>query len=133
MTEGKANAQSGHAYVDALLHSLSHPDDEIRARAEAYARLRPGTKISLDGGSAADFDLLIAKLRAQGVPHVVIVDRDHVEPPHFDGSPIVTAIGLGPFTRRDTPKCLRLPKWDGGARTRAASSHHQHQENQHAS
>ncbi|MEP3665818.1 MAG: peptidyl-tRNA hydrolase [Roseibium sp.] len=119
MSEGKANAQAGHAYVDALLHSLDHPDPAISARAGAYKALRPGTKICLDGGTEARFFSLIERLRLENIPHVVITDRDHIEPPHFDGSPVVTAIGIGPLTRAATPKFLRKPSlWAGGARHR---------------
>lgn len=119
MSEGKANAQAGHAYVDALLHALDHPNCVTRERAQAYAGLRPGTKICLDGGSLADFDRLLAELDVRGIPHVLIHDQDHVELPDFDGSRIVTAIGIGPISRDARPRSLkRLPMWTGGKRTR---------------
>ncbi|WP_322786334.1 peptidyl-tRNA hydrolase [Leisingera caerulea] len=125
MSEGKSNAQAGHAYVDTLLSSLSHGNTELRANAEGYASLRPGTKVCLDGGSEDRLELLASKLDAAGIPYVRIIDQDHIEPPHFDGSPVLTAIGAGPFTRRDTPKCLRrLPMWTGGARGAAQSFDH---------
>jgi PTH2 family peptidyl-tRNA hydrolase len=120
MSEGKANAQAGHAYVDALLSSLNHFDEDIRSQAAAYASLRPGTKICLDGGSIDNFDRLSAALQARGIPHVTITDSGHIEPPHFDGSPVVTAIGIGPINRKQAPKIMkRLPLWSGGARVRA--------------
>ena len=119
MSEGKANAQAGHAYVDGLLQGLHHTDTLHRDRATAYAGLRPGTKICLDGGSEAAFQQLCARLESEDIPHVLIIDRDHVEAPHFDGGPILTAIGLGPFHRDDAPKFLRKFKlWTGGARNR---------------
>jgi PTH2 family peptidyl-tRNA hydrolase len=122
MSEGKSNAQAGHAYVDALLLSLSQNDPQIRARAEAYAALRPGTKVCLDGGSVAELERLADRLDAAGIPYARIIDRDHVEPPHFDGSPVLTAIGLGPFPKSETPRALRrLSMWRGGARARAES------------
>lgn len=117
MSEGKANAQAGHAYVDALLHSLHHDDHLIQGWARAYAAARPGTKICLDGGSLSDLDRLSQALEAEGLPHIRITDRNHVELPHFDGSPIVTAIGIGPLPRDLRPRALRrLPLWVGGAR-----------------
>lgn len=119
MSEGKANAQAGHAYVDALLNSLHHSDEEFRTQAAAYASLRPGTKICLDGGSIDDFGRLSAALSARGIPHVTITDSGHIEPPDFDGSPVVTAIGIGPIHRKQAPKILkRLPMWTGGSRLR---------------
>ena len=120
MSEGKANAQAGHAYVDALLYSLNHHDTTVRDRAMAYAGLRPGTKICLDGGSHGDFDRLIAELIARDIPHILITDQGHVELPDFDGSPVVTAIGIGPIPRDARPRALkRLSMWTGGARLRA--------------
>lgn len=120
MSEGKANAQSGHAYVDALLLSLSHNNPDIRAAAERYAALTPGTKICLDGGSLERLEQLSVELELAGIPHVRIIDQGHVEPPQFDGSPVLTAIGVGPVSRSDAPKCLRrLPMWSGGARIAA--------------
>lgn len=119
MSEGKANAQAGHAYVDALLHALHHPHSDARERARAYAGLRPGTKICLDGGSPTDFDRLLAELQAREIPHVLIHDQGHVELPDFDGSRIVTAIGVGPLHRDERPRSLkRLSMWKGGRRAR---------------
>ncbi|HDZ53507.1 hypothetical protein LCGC14_0044620 [marine sediment metagenome] len=104
MSQGKANAQCGHAYVAAAIGALGTPEGD------AYARLIPGTKICLDGGSLQKMQLLIEQLSLQGIPCFPIIDRDHVELPDFDGSPILTAIGLGPFTRADTPRALRKLK-----------------------
>jgi len=118
MSEGKANAQSGHAYLDALLHSLGHSDHSVRQAAQDYAQLKPGTKICLDGGPAGGFDRLVCGLVQAGIPFVTITDRDHVELPHFDGNPIVTAIGIGPLSKSEIPPCLkRLKLWKGGARS----------------
>lgn len=120
MSHGKASAQAGHAYVGTLLRSLNHPSASVRTDARAYAMLEPGTKICLDGGSRDAFLRLLARLEAEAVPHVLIIDRDHVELPDFDGSPVMTAIGIGPLYRNETPPFLRrLPLWTGGPGTRA--------------
>lgn len=125
MSEGKANAQSGHAYVNALLHALSSNHPEHRMAAEAYAALCPGTKICLDGGSEADLDRLCEALCGLSIPHIRIHDQDHVEPPHFDGSRILTAVGIGPIPRDLAPKILRrLRLWAGGARANASLISH---------
>lgn len=109
MSPGKAAAQAGHAWVDAL---LSEPDSHL---AVAYRALRPGTKLTLDGGGEERLLALSRRLLAEGVPHVLIHDRDHVEPPDFDGSRILTALGAGPFPKGAEPVCLRrLPLWRGG-------------------
>lgn len=110
MSSGKAMAQAGHAYVDALMSGIAsgHPDSI------AYASERPGTKITL----AADIETIIAMARtleAHSIPHALIVDSGHIEPPAFDGKPIVTALGVGPLlTARSRKLMRRLPLWKGG-------------------
>lgn len=109
MSPGKAAAQAGHAWVDVL---LSHPDWPHTA---PYARLRPGTKLTLDGGCADSLLRMAERLDIAGLPHSLIYDESHVEPPHFDGSRILTALGVGPFPKGEEPRLLRrLPLWRGG-------------------
>jgi PTH2 family peptidyl-tRNA hydrolase len=58
---------------------------------------------------------LLDRLAATPLPFTRIVDSGHVEPPDFDGSPVLTAIGVGPVLRAEAPPFLkRLPLW--GAR-----------------
>lgn len=59
------------------------------------------TKVCLKAKSLQQ--LLRAHDAAQklGLPCALITDEHHVLPPHFDGSPIVTALGLGPARRCD--------------------------------
>jgi PTH2 family peptidyl-tRNA hydrolase len=107
MSPGKAIAQAGHAYLEAALGASGSPEGD------AYAMLCPGTKITLAGGSEADMWRMAEKLRAAGLTPYPIIDRDHVELPHFDGSPTLTAIGLGPISRDQAPGCLRKLKLFG--------------------
>lgn len=109
MSPGKAAAQAGHAWVDTL---LLHPAAPHHA---AYRALRPGTKLVLDGGSESALLRLVDRLDRAAVPFTLIHDQDHVEPPDFDGSRILTALGAGPFPKGGEPSCLRrLPLWRGG-------------------
>lgn len=109
MSPGKAAAQAGHAWVDTL---LINPDTPHGA---AYRALRPGTKITLAGGDEIALLRLADRLDADGLPFALIHDQGHVEPPHFDGSLILTALGAGPFPRGEEPSYLRrLPLWKGG-------------------
>lgn len=109
MSPGKAAAQAGHAFTDALLANL-HTD-----LGQAYAGLQPGTKVTLDGGSEADMLRLFDELEAAGLNPQLIIDSGHVEAPSFDGSPILTAIGVGPLLKADRPRGLkRLRMWTGG-------------------
>ncbi|MFZ3584467.1 peptidyl-tRNA hydrolase [Loktanella sp. DJP18] len=118
ISSGKAIAQCGHAYVQTFIAALADRDP----RSEAYARLTPGTKITLDGGSLTNLIALRDKMVSRGIPHALITDRDHLELPDFDGSPTVTALGIGPITRSDARRLLsRLPLW-GAARSRGGAS-----------
>jgi PTH2 family peptidyl-tRNA hydrolase len=107
MSSGKAMAQAGHAYVAAALGSLETPEGS------AYAALTPGTKICLAGGSEDDLRALEVRLLDAGIPSYPIIDRDHVELPDFDGSPILTALGIGPLSRAQAPGALRKLKLFG--------------------
>lgn len=116
MSQGKAIAQAGHAYTDTLLLALDDKDPS----AAAYAALKPGTKIALTGGDAEALRDLHVRLRAAGLPAALIVDSGHIELPDFDGSPTITALGIGPIDRRQARKFLgRLKLW-GGAGTGGA-------------
>jgi len=113
MPNGKDVSQAGHAYVDALLLSLKSDDGDTRAQANAYAALRPGTKVCLNGNTEAQLLMLEERLRAAGLPVVRIVDQGHICLPDFDGSPILTALGVGPITRAQTPSFFKKLKLYG--------------------
>lgn len=119
MSRGKAHAQSGHAYLDSWLSSaLTHPNI-----AQSYAALTPGTKICL-AADGEEIRRLEALCREQALPHALIIDRDHVEPPDFDGSPILTAIGIGPLSAQDARDLLgHLPLWPGPGRKKGGDAH----------
>lgn len=106
MSTGKENAQAGHAYVNALLHSRSANPKYF----DLYAELKPGTKICLDGKSELHLLELHDRLERDGIPSTLIYDKDHVEPPDFDGSRILTALGVGPILPSEAPGYLRKLK-----------------------
>ena len=56
---------------------------------------------------------LAARLAEAGISSYPIIDRDHVELPHFDGSPVLTALGVGPIARADIPSFMRKLKLFG--------------------
>lgn len=104
MSQGKAIAQAGHAYTDALINALDTPNGK------SYAKLKPGTKICLDGGTQGKMLRLSDELSELGIPHVKIIDSGHIELPHFDGSDVFTTIGIGPLTRSEAPRVMRRLK-----------------------
>jgi PTH2 family peptidyl-tRNA hydrolase len=96
MPPGKMAAQAGHAFIGALHEAeTTSPVD-----AAAYRADPPGTKVALNAPDEAA--LLRAQHRAEalGIPHFLVVDSGHVMPPHFTGKPIITALGIGPTTKR---------------------------------
>jgi peptidyl-tRNA hydrolase len=106
---GKLAAQAGHAFTDALSECF-----QLEAgRASAYASLRPGTKIVLRARDLAHLEHLERHSRMLGIPCALITDRNHILPPHFDGRPLITALGIGPLTREEarpiTPGLALVP------------------------
>jgi PTH2 family peptidyl-tRNA hydrolase len=91
MAPGKAIAQAGHAFTDALLLGLESGCDH----SHSYSRQRPGTKVTLGGPEWRLSQIYEDALRLN-LPVVKIIDSGHIHPPHFDGSPVFTALGLGP-------------------------------------
>lgn len=107
MSPGKTIAQAGHAYTDTLINQIGTPSGQ------AYARLTPGTKICLDGGTEDNLNILYERLVVDRFAPVAIIDHGHIELPDFDGGNVLTAIGLGPIRRADVPRWLRrLPLWN---------------------
>lgn len=101
MPSGKLTAQAGHAYLNAYIEA-SRIRPEIAA---AYQATGLGTKVCLVASS--EFRLLRAyeEARQAGLPCALIIDQHHVYPPHFDGSPIITALGIGP-ARKDEVRSI---------------------------
>lgn len=97
MPPGKLAAQAGHAFCDALdIAAQSCPDIS-----SLYRTGRHGIKVCL--AAKNEHAILRAYEEAQraGIPAALIIDQHHILPPHFDGSPIITALGLGPARRSE--------------------------------
>jgi peptidyl-tRNA hydrolase len=103
MPPGKLAAQAGHAFLDAYLASL----DARPACAHAYRADGHGTKIALRAHSLDDLLSAESMARRAGIPAALVTDSGHILPPHFDGSPIVTALGLGPAKRSEVRRITR--------------------------
>ena len=97
MPQGKCAAQAGHAYVNAILQAQKLRPDVV----EEYQRPGLGTKICLAAKNLSHIKQVHEQAQAMGIPCSLIVDSGHVLPPHFDGNPIVTALGIGPCTRQE--------------------------------
>lgn len=103
MPPGKLAAQCGHAY------DMAHD----------YAKLvRPGLTMQYKGSGNGTKVCMYAKNEAQlarayddaiaaGIPCVIIADRGHILPPHFDGRPVITALGIGPAYRDEVEHFMK--------------------------
>lgn len=101
MSTGKIASQLGHAYVGAFQASHGTPEHD------AYALLKPGTKVALQG-SLADLGRIHAKLQQHGIPHFLVIDSGC--PDFFDGQPTITALGFGPATKAQVNNIARRLK-----------------------
>ena len=97
MTAGKSASQSGHAFK--LLTKNIIEDDPQLAR--DYFADGMGTNVCLKSKNLRSIQRAYQEAISAGLPCVLITDSGHIMPPHFDGSPIVTALGIGPCLRDD--------------------------------
>lgn len=96
MPSGKLAAQAGHAYTDALMDALDKNPELV----SNYRNLdKGGSKVTLKSKNLNQLLNAYEQAKAEGLPVALIVDANHILPPHFDGSPIITAIGIGPVTK----------------------------------
>lgn len=105
MTAGKAASQAGHAFLDSF--------DTATPEQQAAYRKDGGTKIVLTIPGERELCDAFHQAKLAGLPCAMVIEQDHVMPPYFDGSPIATAIGVGPIERskaRAITKGLQLMK-----------------------
>lgn len=97
MSPGKMAAQTGHAFLD----TYDQCRKEYPDRAIEYQSGRHGTKVVLSAKNEFHLLSIYENVKSSGIPCVLIIDENHIMPPHFDGSPIITALGIGPCTRKE--------------------------------
>ena len=92
MPIGKLAAQCGHAYLNAYERAVL-----LRPAVTAlYKGSGNGTKICMCFKNLGQLLRAYREVQAAGLPCDLIVDRGHVLEPHFEGKPIITALGIGP-------------------------------------
>lgn len=96
-------AQAGHAFLEAFLTAQK----ACPASAALYAADPPGTKVVLRGRNLSDLQRAQYECEQRGIPTALITDQGHILPPHFDGSPVITALGFGPATREEVGRLTR--------------------------
>src|SRR5207244_2222749 len=90
-------SQSGHAYLNSYLESLSRRPDI----AAFYQRDGIGTKICLKADNQDKLLRAHEACKEAGIPCSLIIDQHHIMPPHFTGEPIITALGIGPARKSE--------------------------------
>ena len=103
MPPGKLAAQAGHAFTNAYLQAYN-TNPEIAEQYECVGRI--GTKSVLKAKSLIQIQKAKFEAELAGIPHSLITDSGHILPPHFDGNPIITALGIGP-TNLEQARFLR--------------------------
>ncbi len=104
MPIGKLAAQAGHAYTDTLYQA--HDTDPKRYHAYRIDGTG-GSKVTLKAKNESKLIQAYNDCIALGLPCAIIVDREHILPPHFDGSPIITALGIGPCTKDEVKQVTK--------------------------
>lgn len=103
MDIGKLAAQSGHAFE--MTHSLAlNMRPEITSQ---YKGSGNGTKICMYAKNLPHLIKAYRWLQERSLPCYLIIDRGHVLPPHFDGKPIITALGIGPVYRTEVEDIIK--------------------------
>lgn len=94
MAPGKMAAQAGHAFLNSFLEASPDVQSE-------YQKYGIGTKITKECHSLDHMLEAYKECNRLQIPCSLITDSGHVHPPHFDGSPIITALGIGPCDPND--------------------------------
>ena len=103
MNCGKSCSQAGHAFLNTFLEAHKVNPDIL----PLYQEGGLGTKVVLVAHDLADLMFAYYQAKDLNIPTSLITDSGHILPPHFDGTPIVTAMGIGPATRQQLNGILR--------------------------
>lgn len=92
MTAGKLASQSGHAF------DMTHDRAKIERPdiTSQYKGSGNGTKICMWAKNLGQLIRAYRDCQAANIPCEIIIDRNAIMLPHFDGNPIITALGIGP-------------------------------------
>jgi peptidyl-tRNA hydrolase len=101
---GKSCAQACHAARLSLLKFLEkHPE-----RGREFTVLNSvGSIVILDAPDLVTLQKMTVQAAARRLPWALFVDSGHIMPPSFDGSPIVTALAIGPALKSEISPITR--------------------------
>lgn len=110
MPKGKSDSQAAHAARLSLLHFLKTADRSHEFMDRCLAHGSIGSIVILEAPDIGCLQALAARANTEGLPWALFVDRDHVCPPSFDGSPIITALAVGPALKQQVRPLFRKLK-----------------------
>jgi PTH2 family peptidyl-tRNA hydrolase len=96
MPPGKLASQACHASKNCAILAAEHDPANLRLYQGPDFL---GTQIILRAKNENSLLLAHEKAKSSGLITSLIIDQNHIMPPHFDGSPIITALGIGPCTK----------------------------------
>ncbi|MGY8607445.1 peptidyl-tRNA hydrolase [Gluconobacter cerinus] len=98
MPAGKLASQASHASRLSLLHFIR---DNPHRLAEFIDSNVAGSMVVLRAKNLAALEKAHLQATNAGLPTAMFTDSGHVLLPHFDGSPVTTAVAIGPARRED--------------------------------
>lgn len=104
MDVGKLAAQSGHAFSDTLNVARQK---NLTLEQKYQQKINAGSKVVLAAKKESDILHVYLQLKELNIPCSVVIDRNHIFPPDFDGTPIITGIGIGPCTKGQVRHILK--------------------------
>lgn len=97
MPAGKLAAQATHAARISLLKYISQHPEHL----EEFISLGScGSVVVLQAKNLSQLEDCHAKALSENFPTALFTDSEHILLPHFDGSPVVTALSIGPAPRQ---------------------------------
>lgn len=96
MTSGKLASQVSHASRLSLLNFVRKNPHAI----DEFIKLNSaGSVVVLHAKNATILSKIYEQAQSEGLPSALFKDSGHIMPPFFDGSPVITGLGLGPATK----------------------------------
>lgn len=96
MPAGKLASQAVHAGRLSLLHFLKNNLHRIDEFIDANVC---GSVVTVRAKKLAALQRAFAQAKEAGLPAAMFTDSGHVLLPHFDGSPVISALAIGPAPR----------------------------------
>jgi peptidyl-tRNA hydrolase len=95
MDAGKSASQAGHAYLGAFINA----NLDIQKEYHSEFPISPGTKVCLTAKNLGHLLRAKEEAEAAGISTYLVTDSGCQN--FFNGEPTITALGIGPVTKKD--------------------------------